>query len=240
MQSLDEGGLKITPMNMLDNLQPRINTAEIRKRLHLGRYSDEWQGVEKMIDRAVGFLRPKAVYKICYIDRKEDDAVEIEDVRFKSRVLRKNLESVHRIFPFVVTIGPELEEMARSRDDYLEQYYFDTIANVALQDTIQCLRSVLQDRYKLEELSYMSAGSLEDWPISEQRPLFSLLGDVEAAIGVRLAPSMLMHPAKSESGIFFPTEVTFFNCQLCPRENCESRKAAFDRKMAHEYGLTEE
>lgn len=227
-------------MKMTDDLQPQINTAEIRKRLHLETDSSEWHDVEKMIAQAAGFLRPKAVYKVCYIDRKEDDAVMIEDVRFQSRVLRKNLESVHRIFPFVVTIGPELEEMARSREDYLEQYYFDTIANVALQDTIQCLRTALQDRYKPGKLSYMSAGSLADWPISEQRPLFSLLGEVEAAIGVRLAPDMLMHPAKSESGIFFPAEVTFFNCQLCPRENCESRKAAFDRKMVREYGLVDE
>ncbi|MCF8029120.1 MAG: hypothetical protein K9K81_12210 [Desulfobacteraceae bacterium] len=227
-------------MKMLDNLQPQINTPEIRKRLHLDTESAEWQSVEKMIEQAAGFLRPRAVYKRCYIDDREDDAVMIENVRFQSRVLRKNLESVHRIFPFVVTIGPELEEMARSREDYLEQYYFDTIANVALQDTIQCLRTVLQDRYKLEKLSYMSVGSLADWPLSQQRPLFSLLGDVEAAIGVRLAPDMLMHPAKTESGVFFPAEVTFFNCQLCPRENCESRKAAFDRAMARDYGLADE
>ncbi|MBS3808881.1 MAG: hypothetical protein KGY38_01825 [Desulfobacterales bacterium] len=227
-------------MKKLDNLQPQINAPEIRKRLHLDTESAEWQGVEKIIKQAAGFLRPRAVYKRCYIDGREDDAVMIENVRFQSRVLRKNLESVHRIFPFVVTIGPELEEMARSRDDYLEQYYFDTIANVALQDAIQCLRTALQDQYKLEKLSYMSVGSLEDWPLSQQRPLFSLLGDVEAAIGVRLAPNMLMHPAKTESGIFFPAEVTFFNCQLCPRENCESRKAAFDRDMARDYGLVDE
>lgn len=224
---------------MIDDLKPQINTAEIRKRLHLDKDSDEWQSVEKMIDQAAGVIRPKAVYKLCYIDRKEDNAVLIEGVRLQSRVLRKNLEPVERVFPFVITIGPELEEMARSCDDYLEQYYFDTIANVALQDTIQCLRMALQNQYKLEKFSYMSVGSLEDWPLSEQRPLFSLLGDVEAAIGVRLAPSMLMHPAKSESGIFFPAETAFFNCQLCPRDNCESRKAAFDPEMAREYGLTD-
>jgi hypothetical protein len=91
----------------------------------------------------------------------------------------------------------------------------------------------------MEKLSYMSVGSLEDWPISEQKQLFSLLGDVEAAIGVQLTSSMLMLPAKSESGIFFPSETTFLNCQLCPRQNCEGRKAAFDPKMARDYGLAD-
>ena len=227
----------INPMKIIDNLDPKINAPEIRKRLRLDKDSAEWRDVEKMIDQAARMIRPKAVYRACYIDRKEADAIVIEDIRFQSRVLRKNLADVQRAFPFVVTIGSELEEMARGLGDYLEQYYFDIIANVVLQDVIRSLRTALQDQYKLEKMSYMSVGSLEDWPISEQKPLFSLLGDVETAIGVRLAPSMLMLPAKSESGIFFPTQTTFFNCQLCPRENCEGRKAAFDRKMAREYGV---
>ena len=83
----------------------------------------------------------------------------------------------------------------------------------------------------------MSPGSLEDWPIEQQAPLFEMLGDVEDLIGVKLNDSLLMLPAKSISGIYFPTEVSFFSCQLCPRERCESRKATYDPKLAEEYGL---
>jgi len=227
-------------MKIIDNLQWRMNTAEIQKRLHLEAESREWEEVQAMADQAAALIRPRCVYKACYIQEKEDDAVIVEGVRLESRVLRINIESAQRVFPFVVTIGAELEEAARARDDYLEQYYLDTIANVALQDVIQSLQTRLQDQYAIEKLSYMNVGSLEDWPLAQQRPLFSLLGDVEGAIGVRLLPSMLMHPGKTESGIFFPTEVTFFNCQLCPRKGCPSRKADFDSKMAREYGLADE
>jgi cobalamin-dependent methionine synthase I len=226
-------------MHIINNLQPEISTAEIRKRLHLEKNTEEWSSVEKMIDQAAELIEPKAVYKLCYIDRKEDDAVITQEVRFQSRVLRKNLDDTQRMFPFVVTIGSQLEEKARACKDYLEQYYFEIIANVVLQDVIKDLRTALQDKYKMEKLSYMSVGSLEDWPISEQKQLFALLGDVEAAIGVQLTSSMLMLPAKSESGIFFPSETTFLNCQLCPRQNCEGRKAAFDLKMARDYGLAD-
>jgi len=38
----------------------------------------------------------------------------------------------------------------------------------------------------------MNPGSLEDWPLTEQRVLFALLGDPQAAIGVRLTDSLLM------------------------------------------------
>ena len=83
----------------------------------------------------------------------------------------------------------------------------------------------------------MSPGSLEDWPIQEQLPLFALLGEAPAAIGVRLTESLLMLPGKSVSGIFFPSASTFFSCRLCPRERCEGRKARYDETAAREYGI---
>jgi hypothetical protein len=83
----------------------------------------------------------------------------------------------------------------------------------------------------------MAPGSLSDWPIEEQGPLFGLLGDVKASIGVRLTRNLLMLPAKSVSGFYFPTEVSFYSCQLCPRKRCESRKAKYNKAMADEYGI---
>jgi hypothetical protein len=83
----------------------------------------------------------------------------------------------------------------------------------------------------------MSPGSLTDWPIEEQKPLFSLFGEEETPIGVKLSKHLLMLPAKSISGIYFPTEVSFFSCQLCQRDNCPGRKAAYDNKLAKEYGI---
>jgi hypothetical protein len=86
----------------------------------------------------------------------------------------------------------------------------------------------------------MSPGSLPNWPITEQKPLFSLIGKTEELVGVRLTDSMLMLPRKSISGIVFPTEVTFSSCQLCPRERCEGRKAPYDEALKEKYGLVDE
>ena len=49
-----------------------------------------------------------------------------------------------------------------------------------------------------------------------------------------------MIPRKSISGLYFPTEVTFFSCQLCERERCQGRKAPFDEGLKQKYGLSEE
>jgi hypothetical protein len=85
----------------------------------------------------------------------------------------------------------------------------------------------------------MSPGSLQDWPLEAQSQLFQLLPDVEAAIGVRLTESLLMIPTKSVSGIYFQTEVSFVNCQLCQRGKCPGRKARYDEDLARDYRIIE-
>ena len=50
-----------------------------------------------------------------------------------------------------------------------------------------------------------------------------------------LTDTFLMVPIKSVSGIFFPTEVSFESCQLCPRENCIGRRAPYDPALVKKY-----
>ena len=42
----------------------------------------------------------------------------------------------------------------------------------------------LEHLYDLSKVSMMNPGSLADWPLAQQRPLFSILGDTESTIGV--------------------------------------------------------
>jgi hypothetical protein len=75
------------------------------------------------------------------------------------------------------------------------------------------------------------SGDADVWPIEQQVELFSILGDVEALIGVKLTDSMLMIPTMSVSGVIFPTETEFETCQVCHREDCPRRKAPFDEAV---------
>lgn len=193
--------------------------------------------IQPLIEVAMALIEPKAIFEVRYIEDKLEDAVMVNGRHLTSRVLRKNLDQAERIFPFVITLGPKLGEKQADSTDLLENFYLDTIGNVALNSARKQLKRHLKSEFALEKISSMAPGSLPDWPIEEQAPLFKLLGDVDAAIGVKLSNSLLMLPAKSISGIYFPTEVSFFSCQLCPRERCESRKAKYDPKLAREYGI---
>jgi hypothetical protein len=75
----------------------------------------------------------------------------------------------------------------------------------------------------------MNPRSLADWPIEEQRLLFTLLGNAQEPIGVYLTSSLMMVLTKSVSGILFPTEFDFTSCQLRPRVVCPGRKTPYDK-----------
>jgi hypothetical protein len=226
-------------MPILDNIQININFDLVRKRLHLKRDSD-LDAVQDIVHIAQPLVEPKVLYKVSYIEEKLDDGVVVEGLRLISNVLRKNLDTVERVFPFVITIGNKFGEKLDASNDLLEKFYLDTIGNVALNQVRLALKDHLKQNYAIEKTAFMAPGSLPDWPIEQQKPLFKLLGDVPASIGVQLNDSLLMLPAKSVSGIYFPTETSFFSCQLCPREHCESRKAKFSEAKAKEFGINKQ
>jgi len=196
----------------------------------------DWQHIQNLLEVANPLISARAAYEVCYINEKLEDAVIIDGLRLSSQVLRKNLDRAGKVFPYIVTIGEGLEERAAKYKDLLEQYYLDNIGNIALTTARKHLEDHLRSTFALDCLSYMSPGSLADWPLEEQRPLFSLLKGAEELIGVRLTENLLMIPRKSVSGIFFPTEVSFYSCQLCPRDGCDGRKAAYDEGLAKQYG----
>lgn len=193
-----------------------------------------------MVEVAEPLIKAKALYKVSYIDQRGENTVEVNGVTFSSRVLRVNLDKIERVFPFIITIGKALEDRASSSSDLLRQFYLESLGDMALRSSRRHVEEYLKRLFGLEQLSRMSPGSLKDWPITEQKPLFSIFGNVKDLIGVTLTESMLMIPRKSISGMFFPTEVTFFSCQLCPRKGCPARQAPYDEMLREKYGLDDE
>ncbi|MBA7581390.1 hypothetical protein ES708_23292 [subsurface metagenome] len=135
----------------------------------------------------------------------------------------------------MVTCGRELDEITVPSSDFMKCYYLDTIKEIVLRSANNYLKDYLKRNYAISQLSSMNPGSLEDWPITEQRKLFSIFGNVEELIGVGLTEVLYMVPLKSVSGIYFPTRIEFVSCQLCLREVCEGRKAPYDPDLAKKY-----
>ena len=217
--------------NILAALPFKVNLQQLKKNLRVKEGTEMVGKLEGMVKEAQKIAKPKVCYRIAYVESKGDDHLMIEGIQFTSRVLRVNLDKVYRIFPYVATCGLELEEWSKSVDGILEQFWAEEIKVIAVRGTIRYLQEYLTDRYQPGQMSRMNPGSIPDWPLSEQKPLFALLGNGPVQIGVQLKDSFLMTPIKSVSGIWFPTEEKFESCQLCQREKCPGRRAPFEPNL---------
>ena len=223
-------------MEVLHNIPVDLDQEAILGQLRLRKRSVSVEKiVQELLELVRPIARPKAVYQVAYVDNKMESSVRIGGVEFTSRLLRINLDKVERAFAYVATCGTELDEIAVPSSDLLKYYCLDTIKVMILRTARSYLKDYLIRTYALGRISAMSPGRLKDWPVTQQEPLFRILGDVEKLIGVRLTDTYLMQPLKSVSGIYFPTEVRFESCQLCPRAVCSWRRAPYDPSLVQKY-----
>jgi len=225
-------------MEVLNNIPINLDIEAVLKRMHMrNKREDIERGIQELIEIAHPVAKPKAVYELCFVNNKNEDSLDIGGVNFTSRVLRINLDQAGRVFPYVVTCGRELDEITFLSHEFIKAYYMDQIKETVLVLARSYLEDYLKRNYALEEISRMSPGSgpADVWPITQQKELFSIFGNVEELIGVKLTDKCLMIPIKSLSGIYFPTKCKFESCQLCPRERCIGRRAPYDPDLVKKY-----
>ena len=212
----------------VDTVLCRMNTTSSQKHA---------KGVEKLIGPAKEHIKPQILYKRSAVLHHDDRSVYIDGILLNSRILRVNMDNSYIAFPYVITCGRSFEDFKQSKEDLLDRFYLDEIGNIILAETQSYFLNFIKETYHLKKVAKMNPGSLADWPLEQQKPLFHVLGESAVAeqIGVCLTDNMLMTPAKSLSGIAFPTDVDFENCQMCPQKDCPGRKAPFDDKMIHKY-----
>jgi hypothetical protein len=209
----------------------------LHRRLRIKPGSAAEEEFADLLAQAQAVARPRALYRPAYIDERGSDDTWINGIKMTSRVLAVNLKEAGRVFPFIITCGAEVETWAGTITDPLAHFWADALMEAALFSAAQFLETHLVSTFQLGHTSVMNPGSLEDWPLTQQRQLFDLFAAPENTVGVRLTESFLMLPRKSVSGIRFPLEATFESCQLCPREVCPGRRAPYDAGLfTKQYG----
>lgn len=225
-------------IEVLDPIPVEITADEILGRMRIRKINPDLESmVGRIVKQAEKISRPKGVFRISFIEKCSDETVSIDGIVFTSRILAVNFKDVHRVFPFVVTAGMELETLKPGKDRFIEEYVIDVVKEHILSKAREHLVHYITDKYKITKYGYIEPGSLSSWPVEQQKELFQLLGDVEKMIGVKLTESFMMRPIKSVSGILFPTEIDFQTCMLCPREKCPERKAPYNPEMLEKYSL---
>ena len=222
---------------VFDDIPFFIDEKVFLQELRMERFHPLFPELRKLADEVGEIIKPKAIYRLCYIEDRDESSVTFGGQKFESKILSRNVKDVERAFAYIATCGIEVDQHFENDGDMLKQYWLDTIKEMALEQALDFLFAEIKKRHGLKKLPSMSPGSgtREVWPIEQQTQLFSLFGDVKRLIGVTLTDSMLMIPNKSVSGICFAQGIEFITCQLCPRENCQGRKAPYDPHLQEQF-----
>lgn len=189
------------------------------------------------IEQAQDLIHPRLAVGAVPVSTINDTRVKIGDQEFISRILQVNMEACKCVYPFIGTIGPELENLAAEQKKLTRKFFLEIVGDYSLMLAAQQVEKKVKKIFSINRIAVISPGELDNWPIRQQVPLFNLFGEEATKIGIELTSSMLMKPRKSRSGIWFNTNRGFIHCQLCKMKRCPGRKAKYRPEKYADYGL---
>lgn len=196
--------------------------------------SSEDPAVAALWETAVQAARPKAIVACVDVLHNGDRVSEVGGQPVNSIVLDNSLGGLHRAFAYVATCGTELNDWNPGGNGDAKDA-LRTLRMLALRAALEYASRQIRERFQITKLAAVNPGSLPEWPLSEQKKLFAMLGDVQGMTGVTLGTSMFMSPVESSSGLWFETEREYQNCMVCTRLDCIGRRAPYDEKLAKRY-----
>ena len=208
---------------------PTLNFEKFLEKGGIAPGDDMEREAREVFDAVARVGRPKCLLKACGAEA-DDTGAWIDGRRFTSRVLGRNLRGVQTVYASICTCGAEVDAARLDNGDELRGWWLDVLKTQLLMNAREGVVREIDQAFKPGTLAAMSPGSgdRDVWPIEEQRPLFDLFEGAERGIGVALTPSFLMVPNKTVSTLWYPSANGFKTCQLCHRDKCPNRSAAFD------------
>ena len=178
---------------------------------------------------------PELSYCIKKIESVSEGIVYLQEgTKFKSPKFSKAMEPCEDIICFIATIGSGIEEeivrlMGENR--LSDSYILDSMGSIVVENMVDKFHKDMKKKYELKGggVTLRFSPGYCDWPITEQKKLFRLLGSDQT--GIQLTDSCLMQPRKSVSGVFgvFPSNVNLpvspYNpCLECKKRDCIARR----------------
>ena len=219
--------------NIISVSNYEIPFEELLNALHMSAEDDMIDSIAEIHRSAAQIAKPVAIY-MPVVPRIKGGEMFLNGVNFNNRFVYDKLSNCSLVAPYVVSCGREIDEWSKGFGDLFEQFAADTLKQIYLKVIREKLINELANKHftSHKKISWLSPGSLKEWPVSAQVPLFELLGGVTNDIGVELKEdSLLMLPTKSASGIMFESNGDYENCRYCPRLDCPNRRAGFEGEI---------
>ncbi len=131
---------------------------------------------------------------------------------------------------FLCTAGEDFTRMTNQlneQGDIMEAYILDAIGSLTVEKAMDRIQESLKNEFggKGFKISNRYSPGYCNWPLSDQKTLFNLIGGNQT--GITLSDSCLMTPRKSVSGIIGIGEHLKhheYGCVICNNSTCIYRK----------------
>lgn len=220
--SIDKSEFQISPgdiQQLLGESLPVLDT-------HTSELVEQYIGECMQISSPAGaFLHIEA------LKADSSEVIQIPGITFHTgKIIQKMIQNSESYALFIVTTGPQAEQMARSllnEGNYLEGYIVDLVASAMVDQAADQVQQEVRSLAELQGLCITNRYSPGycSWNVEEQQKLFSLFP--EGCCGISLSDSSLMDPIKSISGIIgIGAKVSYqeYTCAICPMCNCHFRR----------------
>lgn len=195
-----------------DDFQLNLDHGALTEKMRLKPSSKRAADFELMLQDAEQLAKPKAAVMGCSPVIVETNHIRLGDTIFVSELLWDKIRSQKTVYPYLVTCGVELDQWARSFDDagnFTARFMADEIMLKIMLNAQKQLVARMTALAGQGQLARINPGFQPTWPITEQKTFFELMGDLPDRLGVELTPSFLMNPAKSSTGIMYPSSEDF-------------------------------
>lgn len=185
---------------------------------------------DSMFKKVAEVARPLCMLQI-FDGTLQSQAVRLHsgEVLHTGNVISHLLEGSTRFALFAATCGEafrDLQEQIKEENDMLHLFILDAIGNCVVERAGDLMEQLLEKEIGSDHHTNRFSPGYCGWPLTDQKQLFSLLGNHPC--GITLSDSCLMSPIKSISGIIGIGERVNekrYGCQFCQMKTCYKRKS---------------
>lgn len=143
---------------------------------------------------------PKSTYKVFDLNRIDDDTLDMEVLKIKSKALCKNLRGCEKVILFAATLGPRVDILLQkySKLSASRTVVLQASAASMIEVYMDSMEDEIKEKAKKEGLFLRPRFSpgYADLSLEYQRDIFKIL-DLPRRIGATLMDNLIMAPSKT-------------------------------------------
>ena len=206
----------------LTELAKKVDPEVVASKLLINHGSGEFKELELLSQKVAEYAKPHALYAEAAVEKVTAGSVKTNYGVFSSRILSERVREKAIIFPYIITVGEEVESLSDGiSSDPLLMYCLEIIKTELLDNIFKQLQKHIEEAALSAAVSSIIPANDESWSICGLREIFGCFSPaVLKETSVKLQSSEVMYPFHSRSGVFIPSNKSTDVCEFCVSRNC--------------------